>query len=294
MKKYVAIDIGGTALKYGLMDQNGSILEKNEIATESKLGGSNILNKVLAIVEEYVSKYPISGVAISSAGVVDPEKGEIIYSSDLIPSYARTNYKKAIKEKFGLNCEVENDVNCAGLAESVSGASKDTKCSVMLTIGTGIGGSFIINNTIYHGYSNCACEIGRMLIDGKPFELQAAASVLVRKISERKNESPELWNGRKVFELAKQGDAICNEEIEKMSDVLAKGLSNICYVINPEVIVLGGGIMADGDYIKEKLLESLSKYLTDIIFKNTRIEFAKHRNNAGMMGAFYNYIQRNS
>lgn len=138
MTYYLSIDIGGTAIKYGLLTATGTFIEKHEMATEAYKGGPAILEKVKDLIKQYQEKNPLSGVAISSAGMVDPDKGEIFYSGPQIPNYAGTSFKSEIEDCFHIPCEIENDVNCAGLAEAISGNAKDSKVALCLTIGTGI------------------------------------------------------------------------------------------------------------------------------------------------------------
>lgn len=289
MKKYVSIDIGGTAIKYGLIDENGNILESFQMKTEAEKGGPSILQKATDITGKYTQKQKITGVCISTAGMVDTAKGEIFYAAPLIPNYAGTKFKETIEQKFHIPCEVENDVNCAGLAECVSGASKDSSVSLMLTIGTGIGGCVVIDGKIFHGFSNSACEVGYMSMDNSDFQTLGAASILTKKVAEWKQEPAEIWNGYHIFEEAKKGDTQCVRAIEEMVDVLGRGIANICYVLNPEVVVLGGGIMAQEEYLKDKIEGALQKYLVPSISRCTRVAFAKHQNHAGMLGAYYNF-----
>ena len=294
MKKYVSIDIGGTAIKYGVINSEGQIVEKEQMPTEAWRGGPEILNKVIGIVETYKKIYTVSGICISTAGMVDVEKGEIFYAAPLIPNYAGTKFKQVLEEKFQIPCEVENDVNCAGLAESVSGVAKQSKVTLCLTVGTGIGGCIIIQGKIFRGYSNSACEVGYMNMGDSDFQTLGAASILTKKVAERKKEPQERWNGYRIFEHAKKGDAVCCQAIDEMVDILGKGIANICYVLNPEIIVLGGGIMAQQEFLKEKIEQSVKRYLVPSIAENTKIAFAKHKNVAGMLGAFYHFTERHS
>ena len=179
MKKYISIDIGGTFIKYGLISEDGAIIENHEMPTQAQKGGEEILNKVLKIIENYTKNHQIEGVAISTAGMVDRENGSIRYASDLIPNYTGINFKKTIREKFGLNSSVENDVNCAGLAEYTSGAGKDSKIALILTIGTGIGGCAVINGEVYQGVSGSALEVGYMKINNGTFQSLGSAKSLV-------------------------------------------------------------------------------------------------------------------
>lgn len=290
MKFYVSIDIGGTSIKHGILDKNIKFITSGEVATEAQKGGKNILEKVINIVSEYKKEYTLSGICISTAGMVDCEKGEIIHASDLIPNYTGTQIKKTLEDIFSIPCEVENDVNCAGLAEYFSGSAKGSSISLCLTIGTGIGGSIIINDRVFHGFSGSACEVGYMNMFKGKFEDLGATSILVKKVAKLKNCSENHIDGKLIFEMAKNNDEDCIKAIDEMVDVLGMGIANICYVINPEVVVLGGGIMAQKDYLYDKIRLSLDKYLIPTISSKTKLEFAKNQNKAGMLGAYYNFI----
>ena len=293
MKKYISIDIGGTAIKYGIVSENAEVLLKKEMKTEAQKGGPAILEKVIGIVEELKGEAD-AGVCISTAGMVDIEKGEIFYSAPLIPNYIGTAFKKTVEERFGIPCEVENDVNCAGLAEYKAGAAAGSKAAVMLTIGTGIGGCILLNGEVFHGFSNSACEVGYMHMDDSDFQTLGAASILTKKVAAWKGEPAENWSGYRIFEEAKKGDKICNRAIDEMVDVLGKGIANICYVVNPEVVVLGGGIMAQEAFLKDKIEKAVEKYLVSSMWEHTSIAFAKNQNNAGMLGAFYHFQGRHA
>ena len=148
----------------------------------------------------------------------------------------------------------------------------------------------MVDGKVFHGFSNSACEVGYMHMDDSDFQTLGAASILTRKVAKWKQEPAEDWNGYHIFEEAKNGDEICNRAINDMTDVLGKGIANICYVINPEIVVLGGGIMAQEEFLRDKIESALKKYLVPSIAANTRIAFAKHKNDAGMLGAFYHFM----
>ena len=184
---------------------------------------------------------------------------------------------------------MENDVNCAGLAEYKAGAAAGSKAAVMLTIGTGIGGCILLNGEVFHGFSNSACEVGYMHMNDSDFQTLGAASILTKKVSEWKGETEKKWDGYHIFEEAKKGDKLCLLAIDEMVDILGEGIANICYVINPEVVVLGGGIMAQEQFLKERVECAVKRYLVSSIEEHTKIVFAKHQNDAGMLGAFYHF-----
>lgn len=291
MNEYICIDIGGTSIKYGMIREDGTFLTTDEMPTEAmKYGGPGIMEKAKRIIEGYRKEYEPAGICISTAGMVDCAEGRITYAAPLIPDYTGTEIKKTLEETFHLPCEVENDVNCAALAEYYAGAAKGSQSCVCLTIGTGIGGAAILDGRILHGFSGSGCEVGYMHLPGGAFQDLGASSVLVKKTAQYKNLDPETINGKYVFEQAKQGDADCIRAIREMTDVLGMGIANICYILNPQVVVLGGGIMAQREYLAGLLKESLEMYLIPSVAQHTRLVFAENQNQAGMLGAFYHFM----
>ncbi|WP_162011359.1 ROK family protein [Streptococcus sp. S784/96/1] len=288
----LAIDIGGTAVKYGLIDDKGLIVERYETPTEAHLGGPHILELVCSLVVSFKEKAELKGVAISSAGMVDPVKGEIFYAGPQIPNYAGTQFKKVIEERFNLPCEIENDVNCAGLAESISGAGKGSSLSLCLTIGTGIGGCLIQGGQIFHGSSYSACEVGYIPLPNGAFQDIASTTALVKTVAEATGDDVSDWNGRRVFTEARSGNDICRSAISQLVKNLALGIASICYVVNPEIVILGGGIMAQEDYLRPELEAMLKEVLVPSIAEKTQLAFAQHQNDAGMLGAYYHFISK--
>ena len=294
MARYLCFDIGGTNLKYALINESAEIIHQWEQPTQAHLGGPFILQTVCEIIKHLKQGNELLGVAISTAGMVNPEEGSIFYAGTQIPNYAGTQFKKVIEEEFALPCEVENDVNCAGLAEGISGAGKDASISVCLTIGTGIGGCILLDKKVFHGFSNSACEVGYMHHGKVSFQDLASTTALVQRVSQLKQEDISKWNGRKIFELAKAGDVKCEKAIQELVEALCEGISSICYVLNPEVVILGGGIMTQVAYLRPLFEQTLPKYLISSILEKTTLTFAKHQNNAGFLGAFYHFKQKHS
>lgn len=289
MKKYVSIDIGGTAIKYGLLGADGIIIHRGETPTEAWKGGPSILEKAITITDRFYQEHEIAGICISTAGIVNTEKGLIQHSAPLIPGYTGICFKEPMQQRFSVPCEVENDVNCAGLAEYLTGAGKESDPMLMLTVGTGIGGCLVTGGHVFHGVSYSACEVGYMHMLGSDFQTLGSASSLVKKIAERKQESVENWNGLRIFSEARLGNSVCIEAIDEMTDILGLGIANLCYVLNPQTVVLGGGIMAQEDYLKDKIQTAVTSYLIDSIASHVTVTFAKHRNDAGMLGAFCHF-----
>lgn len=295
MSKYVCIDIGGTSIKYGLANKKGEILDRNEMDTEAlEKGGPGIVKKSKMISKKYIEENDdIKGICISTAGMVDAEEGKIVYAIEsIIPGYTGIEFKKEMEKEFGIPCEIENDVNCAGLGESWLGSGKGSKTAVCMTIGTGIGGAVIIDGKIHNGCCNSAGEIGYTIIEDTPFQDLASTTALVKKVARLKGMDYKDLNGKIIFEEAKNGDEICLSSLGEMIRILAIGISNIAYLLNPEVIILGGGIMAQEEFIRPRLENELKKILVDRVYQNTRIEFAYMKNSAGMIGALRNFLNR--
>lgn len=295
MNDYICIDIGGTSIKHGIyQEKNLNFSVSGEVPTHAALGGPHILETLISLTKQYKKEYftenhSPAGICISTAGMVDCQKGMITYSAPLIPNYTGTRIKEILENTFLLPCEVENDVNCAGLAEAYHGAARNTHSSLCLTIGTGIGGCLILNNQVLHGFSGSGCEVGYMHLPGGDFQNLGAASILIKKVQ---NACPDLsWDGKKIFEAAKKGNPVCIRAIDEMIDVLGMGISNICYVVNPEIVVLGGGIMAQKEYLNGRIRTALNHYLIPSVASHTKLAFAENGNHAGMLGAYYHFKQ---
>ena len=286
MKKYIAIDIGGTGLKHGIIDERGNIIQRTEIPSEAHKGGKHLISLVKKICKNYIEAHKIEAVGISTAGMVDPTEGKIIYSGKQIPDYIGTQWKQIIQDEFGLRCEVENDVNCAGYSESICGAGQGEKSCACITVGTGIGACMVLDGEIFHGATGSAFEIGYMNMGEGMYQDLASTTALVQRV--RAYYPSEEVNGRWIFERAKAGDAVCNEEIDNLLEHLAAGIANICYVANPAVVVLGGGIMEQEEFLAPRLEKALEKKMIPFVRQHTKIGFAKNGNNAGMLGAYYN------
>ena len=307
-KQYFALDIGGTKTKYALLGEKGEILSTYEKDTEAQRGGSFILENVKGEIrrvleelkgeltegtqEEKKAESLLAGICISTAGMVDEIKGEIIHAGPQIPEYKGCKWKEEIERRFSIPCEVENDVKCAGLGEYSFGSGKGRKSMLCLTIGTGIGGSFILDGEVYHGTSHSAMEIGYMQIPGGMFQRMASTSALVKRVASRKGEPEEYWNGKRIFEEVAKEDKICLEELDRLCDALSIGLSNLCYAFNPECIVLGGGIMEQKEILIPKIRTHLHEHLVPIVAENTTLLAASLGNRAGLLGAFVHFQNR--
>ena len=284
----LAIDIGGTFIKYAYFE-NKKLIFNNKLKSEGDKGAEYIIKNVDDLIENILRDNNLDGIAVSSAGIVDPEKGNIIHASHTIPNYKGFNWKNYIKNKYNLRLEIDNDVNCAALGELSIGSVKNKDNILMLSIGTGIGGAFIKNGEIYRGANKCGLEVGYMNIEGGNFEDLASTTALLKKYNEL---SKNKINGYELFDLAKNGDEKAIESIEFAMENLAKGISNITYIIDPSFIVLGGGIMEQEDYLEPIIKKYLKKYMIPLAYENCKLVFAKAGNLASCYGALYNFNKK--
>lgn len=299
MMYYICIDIGGTSIKYGVLSEKGEIFIDGTVSTKVTEKENFILSDVKKLVRNILDEYrnyEIKGICVSTAGVVNPEKGEIAYAGPTIPKYTGTKIKEELEKEFSISCEVENDVNCAGLGEYWRGAGQGSKSMVCLTIGTGIGGSVILDGKLLNGIGYTAGEIGYMDVNGNYIQNIASSRYLVEKVQKEKVEKEGITDtitGVDIFELAKKGDEICIAGINEIISNLAVGVRNIIYLLNPEVIVIGGGITAQKEYLEEKIRKEVNDGMISDMFRKTRIELAQQGNQAGLLGALYNFLNKN-
>ncbi|CAM3166799.1 ROK family protein [Streptobacillus ratti] len=281
--KIICFDIGGTNIKYSIIeDIDNDNIEVKNIETRVTKDDNYILEDVLKIIGENTD---VDAVGISTAGVVNSNTGEVIFAGPTIPKYTGTKFREVIEKKYGIQTFVENDVNSAAFGEY---CFSDYKGSMfMLTIGTGVGGSLILDGKVFSGASMTAGEIGYMPLNDGYFQDFSSATYLTNYVSERLGKKVD---GRYVFENAKKGDILCNEAIDKMVYNLTTGLLNILYMINPDNIVIGGGITAQGKYLEDKILEVLNKRVIGKQF-NSNVKLANLKNSAGIYG-IYNIVRK--
>ena len=284
----LAIDIGGTMIKYGLVSSDGKILSTNKIKTESSKGLNNILNKIDNIFKRYKENNPV-GIAVSGTGQINGMIGKVIGGNPIIPNWIGTNLVKILEEKYNLPAVLENDVNCVALGEKWIGAGKDLSNFICLTIGTGIGGGIILNNQLFRGENFVAGEFGHTLIKKGEFEQFASTTALIRLVKEK---TGKILNGKEIFDLEKKEIVEYQEVISEWIENLTDGLSSIIYCFNPANIILGGGVIGQGEALINRIKNSLFKKIGLQFKEKLNIIQAKLGNNAGMIGASYLLLEK--
>lgn len=301
MRNYIVYDIGGSSIKYAIMNNDGDFIKKDSYKTSTK--DFNIFIKdMLNIAKKAQEEFNIVGVAVSAPGAVDSETG-LIGGSSAVPCIHGPNLKEIFRKELNLTLEIENDANSAALGEVWKGAAKDNKDVAFIVCGTDIGGAIIKDKKIHKGEHLHGGEFGYMILDmlhsqdGLEFKTWSdlgATGGLNRTVAKRKGLDSKDIDGKQIFEMAENGDEICIEEIENFYFYNAKGIFNIQYTYDPEKILIGGAISAREDFI-EKINENLDFILLKLKHAQVRpiIERCKFGNDANLIGALYNYKQRN-
>lgn len=288
--KIMVFDVGGTAIKYGMVDEQFNILFSEEMPTNAFYGGNGVMRSLEKKMDEYKGQF--DAVGISTAGQVDFANGIVIGGTGNIPNYKGSELKKEFEARYGVPVAVDNDVNCAGLGEAYFGAGRGSDDFLCLTYGTGVGGCIFRDGDVYRGSKSAAGEFGHMVThaNGKEctcgrlgcYETYASCRSFTNIVSERFDR---YMSGREIFKEENLSNPIIIEELDNWENEIVHGLLSLCYIFNPTLIILGGGIMSE-DLLVGHIREKLNVRLGDN-YKHVRIEKAQLRNKAGMLGAAY-------
>ena len=279
------MDIGGTAIKHALTDAaTGEFTAKGQCPSCAKEPGG-VVRTVFAVAENYLARQTVDAIAIATAGLVD-ETGKVVFAGDNFAEYSGTDLQNIVGKKSGLPCVVENDANAAALGEYYRGAGKGCASLFMVTVGTGVGGAFIADGKILRGASCSAGELGFIPADGgAKLEDLASGAAAMREIAAAKNSAARDISSEQIFAWARQNDTATVAALAKMCRFLARGLATVCCLLNPEVIVMGGGAMADKEYFAPLLKKEFTALLPAPLRQNTCLKFAELGNDAGLVGA---------
>lgn len=282
----LTIDVGGTFIKYGILNDDINFVTKSMIETQAHLGGNHIVDEIIAITEAYKKQYDLKGIAISSAGVIDSQRGIVLSATDAIPNYIGIHIKQLVESHTGLMTTIENDVNCAALAESRLG-DEPIDDFITLTIGTGIGGAIVYHGQLIRGHSYSAGEWGKMYITGKHYEKLASISALIQ---DAKDHDLIVEDGESLFKLYDQGNIIAHAVIHRFYHFLSLGIANLIFTLNPKVIIIGGGISNRKEKFIEEITQILRLHLPPYYIDHVEIRLPKFLNDAGMLGAYIHHM----
>ena len=312
MKYYVGIDLGGTNIVAGVVDEAYNIIAKASRKTNCPRPAEEIADDMAgvaldAIAEANLTPDQIEWIGIGTPGIANSSTGIIEYSNNL--GFVNTPMVKWITEKTGISAFIENDANAAAYGEYVAGAAKGAKNAVCITLGTGVGGGIIIDGKIYDGSNFAGAELGHtvMNIDGPQctcgrkgcFEVYSSATGLIRMTKEAMEQHPESTmhrmaeeqgkvSARTAFDCMRQGDAAAKEVVDFYIRCLAAGITNTINIFQPDVLCIGGGVCNEGDALLLPVKELVAKEVyTRNSEKNAEIVIAKLGNDAGIIGAAF-------
>lgn len=241
----LAFDMGGTAIKYGVWQDN-ELTAQNQFPTPTTW--EELTASFQQVKEQVEKSWLISGVAISSPGSVASEEG-VVYGISAIPYIHNFPIQQELEELLGVPVTLENDANCAALAEVWQGAAKGKQNVLFVVIGTGIGGAVVINGKLHKGQHLYGGEFGIMVLDnGQSFSELGTAANMARRYSEKKGS---LFTGKEVFDLSEKGEIDAIEAVNEFYHYVSLGLYNLQFTLDPEMIVIGGGISEKAELFTE-------------------------------------------
>ena len=294
-----AVDIGGTKIAVGMVDGSGKVLSKVERPTGSELGYSNGLERIADMLRQAArdAAVQISGIGIGSTGPVDALIGE--YGDvDFLAGWSGKNLVHDLERIFDLPVAIENDADAAALGEAKWGAGKDKSRLIYVTVGTGIGGGIVLDGQLYRGVDGAHPEIGHHVVDasGPPctcgfrgcWESLASGPAMVKWVhSQAANDYPHRrgLSGRRICELAREGDTVAGLAVKREAYYLGLGLANLMNVLAPDVIVLGGSIMRSAGLFMDGIRETVRQGCRFIPVAKIEINLASLGEDANLIGA---------
>ena len=310
---YIGVDLGGTNIAVGIVDENMNIVKKGKVPTKKERHSDEIIADMGALCAALVKEAgltfdDIAYVGVAAPGSVDPVGGTVKYANNInmlhYPLAERLMSHIPVKKVY-----LENDANAAALAEAKAGAGKGYNDVIMITLGTGVGGGIVIGDKLYSGFNYAGAELGHIVIEhgGRPctcgrkgcWEAYSSATALIEFTKEKMAETRDtvMWemcengakkvSGRTAFNAAKQGDRAGQEVVNTYIDYLACGITNMVNIFQPEVLCIGGGVCGEGDYLLAplKAIVDRDQYGADSHDDKTQIKIAELGNDAGILGA---------
>lgn len=308
MNYYAGIDLGGTNIKCGIVDEEGKIIIQESVPTHSEKGFSYVAETMANLVIKLAraNKIDVKAVGVGSPGMIDGERGAVVYSNNL--AWQKVSLAAELKNRLRIPVRITNDANAAAFGEYACGAGSEYKSVVLITLGTGIGSGIVLNGKLYEGSAGAGAELGHEVIrmGGEKcacgrrgcFEAYASATALIRqtKRAMEKDRQSTLWrlcegdinnvNGKTAFDGAAAGDKTAKRVISNYRRYLSEGLANIANTFRPEAILIGGGISAQGENLTKPLQKRVDKLMLGHgAYAPVKILTASLGNDAGLVGA---------
>jgi len=308
----IGIDLGGTNIVAGVVDDNYNIIAKAKRKTRIPRPADEIIRDMAEAALEAaeaagISMDDISMVGVGSPGTCNPDTGVIEYANNL--GFENVPMREKLSALLNKEVYIENDANAAALGEALAGAAKGAQSCVCITLGTGVGGGIIIDGKIYGGFNFAGAELGHtvIVVGGHPctcgrkgcWESYASATGLIWQTKEAMEKHPEsaMWeiagsldnvDGRTAFDGMRRGDSAAKQVVDKYIEYVACGLTNVVNIFQPEILCIGGGICQEGDTLLKPLEEHIKRErYSKFSSHQTKLCVAKLGNDAGIIGAAF-------
>jgi len=294
-----AVDIGGTKIAVGLVDDDGRVLSRAECSTDVERGYTEALARTERMLRALIiaAGVELTGIGIGSTGPVDPFTGEI-GDVNFFPAWRGQNPVADLSRIFGVLVAMENDADAAALAEAAWGAGKNKKHLIYVTLGTGIGAGIVLHGKLYRGVDGAHPEIGHHVIDasGPPclcgfhgcWESLAAGPAMVSWVESVMPEDyphRDHLTAKRVCELAREGDALARQAVEREARYLGLGLANLVTLFAPDAIVLGGSVMKSADLFLDGIRKTIRQCCRFVPYEKTDVTLASLGEDANLIGA---------
>jgi glucokinase len=309
-RKAIGVDFGGTSVKLAIVHDSGEVLGKSSIATASLKSVDEWLESVAGGIDVLLSECgasmdEMSGVGVGVPGFVDFERGHI-YDLTNVPGWTDVALAKLLRQRFGLRSFVDNDVNAMALGESLYGAGRGMSHALFVTLGTGVGGGIVIDGRLYRGAYSMAGELGHVSIDRNGIKSPQGQGGLEqyvgnRRIVERAVDAMKKGRASKVIDLvdgelekvtpkilaaaADEKDELALEVFDFMADCLATAFASVVYLLQPQVLIIGGGVAQSGEVLFGPLRRHLEARLSPFFAERIEVRHAELGNDAGIIGS---------
>lgn len=310
-KKYrIGVDIGGTNVKIALVDTKGHIAYSNSVPTHAEMGYEYTVNNIKSVIKESLKETNTSienveGIGFGAPGQIDSKKG-IVRLLPNIPGWVNVPLSEIMEKEFGVTTKVDNDVRVATLGELNFGAGKGCQNLVCITVGTGVGSGLVVNGQLVRGASMAAGELGHIIIERNDGEIcgcgntgcveaYASGPSVVKLAYDyiqggKSTKFKEMASGGQitpymVYEAAKQGDAVAKQIFTKVGGYLGVAMASVVNLLNPEKIIVGGGVAQAGDLLLDPIRETIKKRCLSVSAQAVEVVPAELGESAGVIGA---------
>lgn len=303
MGRCIGVDVGGTKIAAAMVEPDGSINRRFRTETRAVEGPDKVIERICQGIEQVMGEEKVDGIGIACPGPLDARTG-VILSPPNLPGWDRIPLKDRLEERFGVPVRVENDANAAAWGEYLLGAGRGADPLVYMTVSTGIGGGVVLDGHLFRGADTYAGEVGHMIVDPRGalcgcgrrgcLEAMASGTAIARAAEEavrNGNSRIRELSGKcapraeHVFAAFREGDETAARIISEEIRYLAIGIANIVHLLNPRVIVIGGGVASAGEVFFAPLRERISTYLMPSFANTFEIRPAELGEDAGVIGA---------